>query len=315
MFANSKVIAVKHREVSTSMTASHPGFRSVAMPLSNRDQRVLTVAEAAEQLTHFIEQYPRLFVLTGAGISTASGIPDYRDDKGGWKRRPPVQHQEFLTRHPTRQRYWGRSLIGWPVMQTAAPNAAHQAVVALEQSGHMTQLVTQNVDRLHQKAGSQQVVDLHGRADEVVCMSCQHRLLRDEVHERSGLANPDFTGFSAATAPDGDADLELDFSRFTVVDCPRCGGILKPDVVFFGDNVPKDRVDQAIAALDASDAVLVIGSSLMVFSGFRFCRHAHQLNKPMATLNLGATRADALMNLTLNAPISDTLARWANSRT
>lgn len=296
------------------MKAAESGFRSIAMPPSSRDPRVLAVDEAAERLADFIDRHPRLFILTGAGISTASGIPDYRDDKGGWKRRPPVQHQAFMTRHPVRQRYWGRSLIGWPVMQTAAPNAAHQALVSLEHAGQVSALVTQNVDRLHQKAGSQQVVDLHGRADEVVCTSCHYRCPRDEVHERSRLANPAFSGYSAETAPDGDADLELDFSQFEVIDCPQCGGILKPDVVFFGDNVPKTRVDQARAALDSSDALLVIGSSLMVFSGYRFCRHAHQSNIPMATLNLGATRADALMDLTLNAPIGDTLASWALSR-
>lgn len=284
------------------------------MPPSDRDPRVLAVAEAADRLSDFIDRHPRLFILTGAGISTASGIPDYRDDKGGWKRRPPVQHQEFMTRHPVRQRYWGRSLIGWPVMQSAAPNAAHQALVVLEQAGQVSALVTQNVDRLHQKAGSQQVVDLHGRADEVVCMSCHYRCPRDEVHDRSYRANPDFNGYTAETAPDGDADLELDFSQFKVIDCPRCGGILKPDVVFFGDNVPRSRVEQSMAALDASDALLVIGSSLMVFSGYRFCRRAHQSGIPMATLNLGSTRADALMNLTLNAPIGDTLAYWARSR-
>ena len=296
------------------MRAAESGFRSIAMPPSSRDPRVLAVGEAAERLADFIDRHPRLFILTGAGISTASGIPDYRDDKGGWKRRPPVQHQEFMTRHPVRQRYWGRSLIGWPVMQTAAPNAAHQALVSLEQAGQVSALVTQNVDRLHQKAGSQQVVDLHGRADEVICMSCHYRCPRDDVHDRSRLANPAFNGYTAATAPDGDADLELDFSQFKVIDCPQCGGILKPDVVFFGDNVPKARVEHAIAALEASDAMLVIGSSLMVFSGYRFCLHAHQSHIPMATLNLGATRADALMDLTLNAPIGDTLASWALSR-
>ncbi|WP_245584163.1 NAD-dependent protein deacetylase [Saccharospirillum impatiens] len=296
------------------MRATESGFRSIAMPPSSRDPRVLAVGEAAEQLADFIERHPRLFILTGAGISTGSGIPDYRDDKGGWKRSPPVQHQAFMTRYPVRQRYWGRSLIGWPVMQSAAPNEAHQALVSLERAGQVSALVTQNVDRLHQKAGSERVVDLHGRADEVVCMSCHYRCLREEVHDRSRQANPTYCGYSAETAPDGDADLELDFSQFTVLDCPQCGGILKPDVVFFGDNVPKTRVEHAMAALEASDAVLVIGSSLMVFSGYRFCRHAHQSNIPMATLNLGATRADALMDLTLNAPIGDTLACWSRSQ-
>ncbi|KEA65121.1 NAD-dependent protein deacetylase of SIR2 family [Marinobacterium lacunae] len=271
---------------------------------------------SSPSLFHFIHRHPRLLVLTGAGISTDSGIPDYRDRDGQWKRKQPVQHADFMHSHSTRQRYWGRSLIGWPVMQKARPNRAHEALALLEQRGHIELLVTQNVDGLHQRAGSQAVIDLHGRADAVICMGCNYQCSRDEVHERSARLNPDFSGFTAATAPDGDADLEVDFSDFEVPHCPHCGGILKPDVVFFGDNVPKSRVQHALDALQRADALLVVGSSLMVYSGFRFCRRAKEWGKPIAALTLGKTRADALLDLKLDAPIGPTLeqllATWVS---
>ncbi|WP_097459963.1 NAD-dependent protein deacetylase [Mangrovitalea sediminis] len=269
----------------------------------------LSPDDAARALTTFMRRYPRLMLLTGAGISTDSGIPDYRDGDGAWKRKQPVQHQAFMNRVSVRQRYWGRSLVGWPLIRNAQPNPAHSWLAELEQRDRVSLLVTQNVDRLHQRAGSQQVIDLHGRADEVICMDCGYRCDRDEVHAWNHALNPDFHGYSAAAAPDGDADLDLDFSRFQVADCPHCGGILKPDVVFFGDFVPRHRVDAALAALKDSDGLLVIGSSLMVYSGFRFCRYAKEWGKPIATLNLGRTRADALVDLKLNARIGETLER------
>ncbi|SHF60476.1 NAD-dependent protein deacetylase, SIR2 family [Microbulbifer donghaiensis] len=270
-------------------------------------QAPTAVEEAAERLAGFIHRHPRLLILTGAGVSTDSGIPDYRDQQGAWKRKQPVQHQDFMGSAATRQRYWGRSLIGWPVIRNSRPNPAHRYLAELELRQHTELLVTQNVDRLHQRAGSERVLDLHGRADQVVCMACGYRCDRQEVHDRCFSLNPAFQQYQAATAPDGDADLEADFSNFHVADCPDCGGILKPDVVFFGDNVPKDRVQQALDALQASDALLVIGSSLMVYSGFRFCRYAQQWHKPMAALNLGRTRADDLLDLKLNARIAETL--------
>ncbi|WP_432697294.1 NAD-dependent protein deacetylase [Marinobacterium sp. YM272] len=265
------------------------------------------MSKSAQALFEFIQQHPRLLVLTGAGISTDSGIPDYRDRNGEWKRKQPVQHGEFMHSHTTRQRYWGRSLIGWPVIQQARPNNAHHALSALEQRGHIELLVTQNVDGLHQRAGSSAVIDLHGRAGDVICMSCDYRCSRDDVHRRSALMNPAFMQYTATSAPDGDADLEVDFSHFEVPGCPGCGGILKPDVVFFGDNVPKTRVQEALGALARADALLVIGSSLMVYSGFRFCRRAKEQNKPMAALTLGRTRADELLDLKLDDPIAPTL--------
>lgn len=277
--------------------------------LPDADQPIQSHApdEAGRLLADFIHQHPNLMILTGAGVSTDSGIPDYRDGDGAWKRKQPVQHQDFMTSEDTRRRYWGRSLVGWPVMRNAAPNPAHFRISDLELINHSRLVVTQNVDRLHQKAGTRAVLDLHGRADEVVCMSCGYRCARDEVHERCAELNPDFRHYKADTAPDGDADLDVDFSGFQLANCPTCAGILKPDVVFFGDYVPKPRVESAMNALKASDGLLVIGSSLMVYSGFRFCRYAHEWGKPIVTLNLGRTRAEALATLKLNATIGETL--------
>ena len=268
---------------------------------------ICDTALALEQLQQFLQQYPSVMVLTGAGISTDSGIPDYRDQNGQWKRKQPVQHQDFMRSHTVRQRYWARSLIGWRLMQNAKPNAAHFALAQLQQQQDIRGIITQNVDGLHQAAGSHHVTDLHGRADQVLCMSCGWRCSRDETHAMSAELNPEFLSLTATAAPDGDADLETDFSLFQVADCPHCGGILKPDVVFFGDNVPKERVHSALEMLQQADALWVIGSSLMVYSGFRFCKYAQQWQKPIMALTLGKTRADAMLDLRLNVPIAPVL--------
>lgn len=266
-----------------------------------------------EQLRRFIQNYPRLFILTGAGCSTASGIPAYRDKNGSWQRPPPVQHKDFLTSNTARQRFWARSLIGWPVMARARPNAVHQGLQLLEQKGYCQQLVTQNVDRRHQQAGQQRVIDLHGRSDRVRCMSCDRLYDRNHIHQEMLDSNPDYANFTAAAAPDGDAELEhIDFSRFQVIDCDDCGGLLKPDVVFFGDNVPKERVFQALDSLQKADAMLVVGSSLMVYSGYRFCKRAKQMNKPIIALTRGKTRADDMLSLKLDGEIADYLNPLAN---
>ena len=261
------------------------------------------------RLRDFVEAHPRLFVLTGAGISTDSGIPDYRDRAGQWKRTPPVTYQAFMHETATRQRYWARSLVGWRRFGRAEPNAAHRALVTLERRGQVQLLVTQNVDRLHQRAGNERVVDLHGRLDEVRCMACDWRQPREVFQHALEERNPDFAVRDAADAPDGDADLEgHDFGRFDVPPCPVCSGIVKPDVVFFGENVPRDRVAAAIDACQAADAVLVVGSSLMVFSGYRFVAAAAKAGKPIATVNLGVTRADALVTLKIDAPCVEALS-------
>ena len=260
-------------------------------------------------LADFVERHPRLFLLTGAGCSTESGIPDYRDANGDWKRPSPVTYQAFMGEEATRRRYWARSLVGWQVMSRAQPGAAHRALARLEAAGRVGLLLTQNVDGLHEAAGSQRTIDLHGRIDTVRCMACEHRMPRAELQLALLSRNPGWAALEARAAPDGDADLDgFDFTRFDVPGCPVCGGLLKPDVVFFGESVPRDRVQAAFAALDAADAVLVVGSSLMVYSGFRFVQAAAAAGKPVAALNLGRTRADDLLALKVEAPVGATLA-------
>lgn len=260
-------------------------------------------------LADFVNAHRQLFVLTGAGCSTDSGIPDYRDTHGEWKRTPPVTYQAFVGELTTRQRYWARSLVGWRRFGRAQPNAVHHALARLEQNGKLALLLTQNVDRLHQAAGSHHVIDLHGRLDQVRCLTCEVRLSRDDFQGELLRMNPAWANLDATDAPDGDADLEgQDFSRFKIPCCPRCFGLLKPDVVFFGENVPRDRVDASMQALQVADAVLVVGSSLMVYSGYRFVHAAARAGKPIAAVNLGHTRADALLTLKVEQPCAQALA-------
>ena len=249
-------------------------------------------------LRDFIDRHQHLFVLTGAGCSTNSGIPDYRDRHGNWKRTPPVSYQAFMGDEATRQRYWARSLVGWRRFGRAQPNDAHRALAKLEAQGQCGLLLTQNVDRLHQAAGSRDVIDLHGRLDLVRCMGCGARIPRQDFQHEMERRNNSWLALDAADAPDGDADLEAeDFSTFDVPCCTGCGGILKPDVVFFGENVARDVVVAAHDRLQQADAMLIVGSSLMVYSGFRFVRTAAQRGIPIAAINLGRTRADDLLTL------------------
>jgi NAD-dependent SIR2 family protein deacetylase len=268
----------------------------------------IPAAESAALLRDWLAPLRRVFVLTGAGCSTGSGIPDYRDLQGEWKRTPPVNFRPFVEDPLMYARYWARSFVGWPRFGAAQPNATHWALAGWQASGRLCQLVTQNVDGLHQRAGSEGVIDLHGRLDEVVCLQCAARQPRAVLQRWLLEANPEWADLTAATAPDGDADLEgRDFSRFHAPRCEACGGMLKPDVVFFGESVPRARYEAARAALDACDALLVVGSSLMVYSGFRFARIAHETGKPIALLNLGLTRADGIASLKLDADCAETL--------
>lgn len=265
--------------------------------------------EQRSALADFVARHPRLAVLTGAGVSTASGIPDYRDARGDWKRAPPMQHQQFMGSHAARQRYWARALVGFRVLGEARPNAAHDVLARLEARGIVHGVITQNVDGLHQRAGSRRVIDLHGRADRVLCMGCGASRMRHALHAELAHRNPRWASLEARAAPDGDADLERDFTDFQVPACERCGdGIWKPDVVFFGDSVPRDTVARAFSLLEESSALLVVGSSLMVYSGFRFARAAARAGKPIACLNLGRTRADDLYALKVEAQVASTLA-------
>lgn len=264
-------------------------------------------AEAAA-LGDWLAAHRRVFVLTGAGCSTASGIGDYRDATGAWKRRPPITLQAFTGDAATYRRYWARSFIGWPRFRAAAPNTAHHALAALERSGRMSLLVTQNVDGLHQQAGSRAVVDLHGRLDEVVCLGCGDRQPRAALQQRLDDDNPGWHATPTAYAPDGDADIDLEaVARFVPPACLFCGGMLKPDVVFFGENVPRARFACARDALAASDAMLVVGSSLMVYSGFRFVRMAREAGLPLAIANRGCTRADDLATLRVDGECGEML--------
>ena len=261
-------------------------------------------SESETPLSSFIRRHPRLLVLTGAGCSVASGIPEYRDHDGAWKSRPPVRYADFVASPAVRRRYWARSVFGWERVAGAEPGSVHRALARLEQAGHARAVVTQNVDALHQRAGSRRVIDLHGRLDEVECLDCGARIRRADMQALLLAWNGPFLaalgaapGATAAARPDGDVQLEADFSDFRVPDCPSCGGVLKPAVVFFGENVPRARVDATLCALAAADALLVVGSSLMVFSGFRFCVAAREVGKPVAAVNLGRTRADELLSL------------------
>jgi NAD-dependent SIR2 family protein deacetylase len=261
-----------------------------------------------DELQRFIDRHARLLVLTGAGCSTESGIPDYRGTDGEWKRPPPVMFQDFMREAVVRARYWARSLVGWPRFHAARPNGAHYALASLEQRGRIELLATQNVDRLHHLAGSKQLVDLHGRLDVVRCMRCCHQLPREQLQSDLQHANPHWSVLSAASAPDGDAELEArDFSQFQVPACERCGGILKPDVVFFGETVPSDRVTRCMQGLLACDAMLVLGTSLMVWSGYRLVQAAAEAGKPIAAVNLGVTRADELFELKITQSCSSAL--------
>jgi NAD-dependent SIR2 family protein deacetylase len=260
-------------------------------------------------LREFLYAQTRLLVLTGAGCSTASGIPDYRDADGEWRRGRPIMLQDFVADQHSRKRYWARGLIGWRRMQAAQPNDAHRALAKLEAQDRVVQLITQNVDGLHQAAGSRNVIDLHGRVDVVRCLTCERRLPRERVQATLVERNPEFAALDAVDAPDGDAALDgVDFAAFEVPACEACGGLLKPDVVFFGERVPPDRVQRAFAAVDEADAMLVVGSSLMVYSGYRFARAMAEAGKPIAALNVGRTRADNFLTLKVTDRCADALA-------
>ncbi|QIL79807.1 NAD-dependent protein deacetylase [Diaphorobacter sp. HDW4A] len=270
--------------------------------------------DAGAQLAAFLQRHPGLVVLTGAGVSTASGIPDYRDLKGQWKRPQPVTYQAFMGAEHTRQRYWARSLVGWRTFGQARPGAAHHALAQLEEAGWIDLLITQNVDGLHEAAGSRAVVDLHGRLDTVRCMECERRFSRAQWQDALVDANPGWAQRTALSAPDGDADLEaVDFSDFVIPPCPHCGSrLLKPDVVFYGESVPRERVERSLRAVQRARGVLVLGSSLIVYSGYRFVLAAEEAGIPVAAVNRGTTRGDTAFVLKLDADVGETLRAAAS---
>ncbi len=265
---------------------------------------------AHDVLRTFATRHRHLFVLTGAGLSTDSGIPCYRDADGRWQHRAPVLARDFAADPAVRRRYWARSMLGWARIATARPNAGHAAVALLETRGRVEQVVTQNVDGLHERAGSARVLALHGSLHEVVCIACGARYSRHEVQAMLQRDNPRWPDSAAASpaAPDGDARAVGDPGEAFRVPACACAGTLKPDVVFFGEGVPQARVERARAALARADAMLVLGSSLMVYSGYRFCEWAASSGKPIAIVTRGRTRADALAAVKIDASCSVALA-------
>jgi NAD-dependent SIR2 family protein deacetylase len=253
----------------------------------------------------------RIAVLTGAGISTDSGIPDYRSPDSPPSN--PMTIQQFTSDPVFRQRYWARNHVGWRHMDRTSPNAGHRALATLERAGIVAGVITQNVDLLHTKAGSRTVVNLHGTYAQVVCLGCGHTMTRAHLAVALEARNPEFHSAAdgLAVAPDADA-VVADTSSFAVVDCPSCGGMLKPDIVYFGENVPKCRVAQAYSLIDGADAMLVAGSSLTVFSGYRFVRHAAARGIPIAIVNRGRTRCDDLAAVKVNAGCSPILTLLAD---
>ncbi len=253
-----------------------------------------------------------VLVLSGAGLSTESGIPDYRGPTGLARRAEPMTYQTFTGSPAARRRYWARSHYGWRHVARAVPNAGHRAVAELEGRGLLAGIITQNVDGLHQAAGARQVIELHGSLDRVVCLSCTRRSPRDRLDQRLRAANPGWAARVTGLNADGDAVVSADqAARFEIVDCESCGGVLKPDVVFFGENVPRPRVEECYALTGNARALLVLGSSLTVMSGFRFVRRAAQLATAIAIVNQGPTRGEALAGLVVDAPLGTTLTALA----
>lgn len=276
-----------------------------------------TGTEALRRLVELL-RLRRIAVLAGAGCSTESGIPDYRGPDSSGRTRTPIQYLEFTRHESARIRYWARSAIGWPRVAQAAPNPAHEALAALERAGLVAGVITQNVDGLHGKAGSERVVELHGSLSRVCCLSCRARLSRAAYQEQILAANPEWAqhlrGLASRVegAPDGDAGVPDHLLRdFHVPPCAACGGICKPDVVFFGENVPSDRVNQAWRLFEAADVLLVAGSSLTVFSGRRFVYRARDEAMPIGIINLGPTRADELAAAKVEGRLGELLPRIA----
>ena len=247
-------------------------------------------------------------VLSGAGMSTDSGIPDYRGTTGARRRGSPMTFRQFVDDPAGRRRYWARSHVGWRHIAAALPNVAHTVVAHLEAEGLAVGVITQNVDGLHQAAGSRRVVELHGALARTVCLGCGDRRSRLELHHRLEAANPRFVRAVATVAPDGDADLpERLVDGFTVVGCLGCGGDLKPDVVFFGESVPRERVARCMGMVERASLLLVLGSSLTVMSGYRFVLRAARLGIPVAIVNRGPTRGDDVAAVRIDAGLADVL--------
>ncbi|XP_055387367.1 NAD-dependent protein deacylase Sirt4 [Condylostylus longicornis] len=270
-----------------------------------------------KMLEEFLMPRPNILVLTGAGISTESGIPDYRSEGVGLYARSnhkPIQHPDFVKYESVRLRYWTRNYVGWPTFSAKEPNSTHHALSRFEREGRILGIVTQNVDRLHGKAGSKNVIEIHGCGYDVICLSCDYRIDRHEFQNILNTLNPEFH-FKAPTMmrPDGDVDIpQKEVDSFKIPPCPKCGGNLKPEIVFFGDNIPLERVERVSEMVCQSDGVLVLGSSLLVFSGYRIILQAKDLQLPVAIVNIGETRGDHLADIKISAKCGDIIPKLFN---
>ncbi|WP_448642461.1 NAD-dependent protein deacetylase [Geodermatophilus sp. URMC 63] len=284
------------------MTAALPAVEPTGTPVAGLDELTDLVADGD------------VLVLSGAGLSTDSGIPDYRGATGSLRRHTPMTWQTFRRDPRGRHRYWARSYVGWPQMAAARPNAGHSAVARLQRAGLLGGVITQNVDGLHQAAGARDVVELHGGLDRTICLACGDVAGRAGLHRRLRAANPAFGPRADEVNPDGDAELPDEvLDGFVMVDCTACGaGPLKPDVVFFGETVPRERVDTCFRMLEESASLVVLGSSLTVMSGYRFVLRAAELGIPVALVNLGPTRADAKADVRVDAPLGTVLPELAD---
>lgn len=285
-------------------------LRSVRIPEMRSDPGVRAPAGSIDELARFISNHRKIVVLTGAGCSTGSGIPAYRDESGRWRRRQPIFYQDFMRDPVMQRRYWARSFFGWRVMQQAVPGPTHTALASLADAGTLSGLVTQNVDGLHQRAGHAGVIELHGGLERVLCLDCGLGSTRDDLQQQLELLNPDWAPEVLGINPDGDAELdERAYPGFRVAGCKDCGGVLKPDVVFFGESVPRPRLAAADRLVDEADAMLIVGTSLVVWSGFRLARLAAERGIPLAAVNNGLTRADSMLTFKLEGDCGEVLDR------
>ncbi|XP_070151244.1 NAD-dependent protein deacylase Sirt4 isoform X2 [Polyergus mexicanus] len=272
-----------------------------------------TRIEDVIRLKEFIDKHHRLCILTGAGISTESGIPDYRSAEVGLYARSnhkPVLYKEFCNSDAIRRRYWARNYIGWSRFSSLKPNVTHKILKDLEYVGKVGCIVTQNVDNLHSKAGSKEVIELHGTAFRVMCLNCDHKICRYELQEVFQKLNPSMIAITQMIRPDGDVELsQAQVEDFNVPACDNCGGILKPDIIFFGDNVPRNIVQNVKNNVENSDALLILGTTLTTFSAYRIVLQAIEANKPIAIVNIGKTRADEFVNLRVEGRCGDILSK------
>ncbi|MFO7764042.1 MAG: NAD-dependent protein deacetylase [Wenzhouxiangellaceae bacterium] len=286
--------------------------RAARIPELRTDPDVAVRNGSVAELARFLDDHHRIAVLTGAGCSTGSGIPAYRDESGRWRRRQPIFYQDFINNPVMRRRYWARSYFGWSVMQQARPGPTHTALAALADSGKIAGLITQNVDGLHQRAGHRALIELHGGLERVLCLDCGLGSSRDALQQRLEQLNPDWAPEVLGINPDGDAELDAGHDKraypgFRIAACPDCGGTLKPDVVFFGESVPRQRLAEADRLVEGADAMLIVGTSLVVWSGFRLARLAAAREIPIVAINNGLTRADALLQFKLQGDCGEVL--------